>query len=101
MAFCHRDGFVDESLQRPWMSKKYIIKGRRAHFNTIRGCKGCGKEFAANIIKSNNVDIAYSYQYLIHCIEECNEYKNLGLIFECKKCGCKLLDRKHSKKHKC
>lgn len=54
-------------------------------------CKGCQKSFRS-IKLPNRYDIVAEVAYYVHCIEECADYKNLGLIRSCPKCPIKMLN---------
>lgn len=57
-------------------------------------CRGCGK-----VMKARNG--SYRTEDYVHMIEECEKYKELGLIRTCNKCDCKFIDPSSLKGHKC
>lgn len=92
----HRSA-VDYS--RHWMTKEVINSSSMGmHCNTTVNCLGCDKEFPARRARAQ---IRYRRDYLVHCIEECEEYKKLGLIWNCKHCDCKFLSKQSLGNHRC
>lgn len=77
----------------PWMSlqipQRAAIPGTIG--NTTIACLGCQKPFEKN-------KYAPELAYYIHCMEECPDYKALGMIRACK-CGKKFLNLQSSENH--
>ena len=61
--------------------------------NAMVKCPGCQLEFRARINSHHRK--TYTLDYYVHCMEECEEYRKLGLISECSKCKLNFLN-KHS-----
>ena len=80
-----------------WMSVSTYQKSL-GHFKPESGkftsCLGCQKEFHRGLTKQKS-----SYQYLVHCIEDCDKYKELNLIRECNECNYKFLNSYSSSHH--
>lgn len=75
------------NARRPWMSRQ--IYRRCPSENRINGttnCKGCGREFRAQVSLSGSENITRKrgeLAYFVHCVEECEQYKALGLLSVC------------------
>ena len=71
--------------------------------NGLVKCPGCQLEFRAKIYSYHQK--VYTLDYYVHCMEECEEYRKLGLISECSKCKLKFLNKHslgiHKAKGKC
>jgi hypothetical protein len=82
------------SFTRCWMLRKGM--------NESIPCKGCGKSFPGykNLKGGSHI---YSLEYYIHCIDQCKQYKAMGLIKECIDCGLKFISNislgRHKKRH--
>ena len=68
-----------------------VIKGEVnipiTHTKRLNGtghCKGCGKQFQKYESVSQDT---FESAYYFHCIKECTEYQELGLISKCKHCN--------------
>lgn len=82
-----------------WMSKSLYYKSLfryKPKSNSFIKCPGCRKKFSLG--KSYQ---RLSFQYLVHCIEECDKYKQLNLLQECFKCEGMFLNRHFKNMHKC
>ena len=88
-------------------SKQQIMdESNYGHFNTINvgncnglvKCPGCQLEFRAKIYSYRKK--IYTLDYFVHCMEECEEYRKLGLISECSKCKLKFLNKRALSNHK-
>ena len=77
-----------------WLCRPVFQKSKS--FNAKVQCKGCKKEFPARKHKNNLQNCLDYYQ---HCIEDCQEYRRLGLITQCNGCGCKFLNRRGHSQH--
>lgn len=55
-------------------------------------CKGCGLPFV-------KVDGRTDLAFYIHCIDQCDDYKKLGLIRRCEPCGLKFHNKTEWKCH--
>ena len=61
-------------------------------------CRGCQLEFRAKIEPDHRK--VFTLDYYVHCMEECEEYRKLGLISECSKCKLKFLNKQSLATHK-
>ncbi|KAI1287803.1 hypothetical protein HDE_09863 [Halotydeus destructor] len=89
-----------EKIETPsWMSEG-IARNIRAcsHYPDKTSCKGCGDEFHYRRAGSTN---HYSLEYYKHCIEECPEYRKLGLVQSCDKCSHLFLNKLAYAHHRC
>lgn len=59
------------SVTRTWMTKRRIQSAELLSCDSSIACKGCGKSFPSLRNRGSN-------EYLIHCIEECQDFYNLG-----------------------
>lgn len=81
---------LGEEYRRNWMSGVLVKKcSMNMICNTTVNCPGCDEQFQA---KQTRKQIYNRLDYLVHCIDECEEYKKLGLIRQCEKCNCKFLN---------
>lgn len=75
---------INKPQKKPrWMSYSLFARSCRRGRPTVVWCAGCAKRFDA-IYQSGQR--SKPVEYYVHCIEECAEYKKLGLISECVVC---------------
>ena len=60
----------------------YLNSRRKIISSNFKNCPGCDRMFPWPILKRQS-----SFDYLVHVIEECDKYKELNLITECKRCN--------------
>lgn len=81
--FINNASMMGHVCQRPpkpdWMVPSMYAKGFRIG-NNHKKCPGCGKQFP---VASHD---RYSFNYLVHMIENCSAYRDLNLITECHEC---------------
>lgn len=87
-----------ENYSREWMTNNVLNNSSMGQtYDTTVNCPGCDKDFPA---KQKRNQLRYRRDYLVHCIEECGAYKELGLIAQCEICDCKFLSNNNLKVHK-
>lgn len=74
-----------------WMSHWiYGLCPNESRINGTISCKGCDRVFRAQVTFSkasgDKTRTQGEVAFHVHCIEECDEYKNLGLISHCQPC---------------
>lgn len=86
-----------QTIQKPkWMSETMYSRcftSAAASCNS-KECPGCGKVFLnSSKTEKNGVSTVQrlSLEYVIHVIEDCDKYKDLNLIRECKICNIKFI----------
>jgi len=84
-------------LIRPdWMPNELFTRSIFKEAKTTIDCLGCQKTFNARKIKSTTYG---ELAYYVHCIDECEEYKKLKMIRECKPCAKKFLNARTYNNH--
>lgn len=69
---------------RSWMHGNMLRRRHSAEYNATINCKGSGKLFKA---RKTGIEKHAELDYYIHCVEECDDFKKLNLIQQCKKCN--------------
>lgn len=81
----------------PWLSEATFRTCLLKNFTETVSCPGCNEKFGG-VLK--NGKLRHELRYIVHCVEECPQYKDLKLITECKPCGLKFLDNKSLLNHR-
>ena len=85
-------------IEKPdWMSDQVYRVRSGLRCNTKVSCSACGQFFDA---QNSAGKVSYSLEYMIHCIQDCHEYRNLGLVQTCPVCDCKFLNKLSLSQHK-
>lgn len=65
-------------------------------FNTTVICEGCKRTFKGHIYGHK---VQAEFKYYVHCTEQCEQFKKLNLIRECKICNLKFLNAVSLSRH--
>lgn len=89
-----RDNHRCDDTRPPWMSPGIFRAATRPQrFPNPMTCIGCEMQFGSN-------EVLRPFEYYVHCIEQCPEYKFLDLIRECVECRLKFLNTNALNGHK-
>ena len=75
-------------LEKPtWMAHHTFVRSKQTLYNptTTVSCPGCHQVFKAKRSDSLNKTL-YEPAYYVHCVKECERFKDLNLIRKCKLC---------------
>ena len=76
-----------------WMSKGLYYNRMNMTCNSMTTCQGCDTELP--VLECGRRTI-YSVIHMVHCIQDCEAYQELGLVRTCSTCGQKFLNE-HSR----
>ena len=78
---------------KPFIPKSSYHVTLSHSFESIH-CKGCGKSF-------KRASTHHEPGYYVHCINECEKYRSLGLIKECHSCKLSFINTNSGRYHPC
>ena len=62
-----------------------------------KACPGCNQEFALH--RNGTIKTSPELAYCVHCVEDCDEYRQLDLIRQCHTCKCVFLNKSSLNRH--
>lgn len=87
-----------QTTKPSWMMNQcYKECTRPAAFDSLICCPGCKAKFTARMVAGGKRRPHLGFY--VHCVEQCEEYKKLDLIKDCKPCKAKFLNFKSYSKH--
>lgn len=92
------DHKTDKIPKPEWMSQGTYQVVSHLHFDCTAECPGCKQHYPARFERTKGY-FHPSIEYWIHCVENCDAYKNLNLIRTCGECNCKFLSPKALGRH--
>lgn len=91
-----------KNLTKPdWMTKSTYLTALMSTNSCNKidtKCPACQRVFQVATYGKHG-GIRHSYEYIVHVISQCEEYKLLGHIKQCEKCNCLFMNHKALKGH--